>query len=329
MNFIKKFISFIIMIVFFINLLALPLYMSVRNTVNYKNISNMIDEEDILNYKDEDGRTVKELVLNELKIDKELHKYFDIEDILKDYLKELVKNKLDGKDEVVRLDAEKVNDNLDEAVDQYLEDKDIEFAKDYINIDVSESDLEVIENEIDAKVDQALDREGVSSILKLLRNDDIIYMLTISLAVELILIGIVNLSISAIFKWMSAPTMVTGLIYILAYVVAGIFVFSGNIMSEFINKIIGSLRGDLKFFGTTFLIASIVMIVMIFVFEKLEQKVDKMRGVKTLDNFFDDYNSKEVVAELQKREEEEKKAKRKPRTKKKSTKKKAVKKEDK
>lgn len=117
--------------------------------------------------------------------------------------------------------------------------------------------------------------ETVKTIKKIV-NEKVITILSISLAVIVVLIGICRLSVYKPLAWISIPTMLLGIIYLLSNKIKTILLKkimqSDGAIEKIINQIINELTKKISTVGIYLLLIGLFMSVIYFVSKKISTK---------------------------------------------------------
>ncbi len=151
-----------------------------------------------------------------------------------------------------------------------------------------------LENRLSKEYDQIYKNENYRSFLKLGQNKDRLSYLILASLILLIIIFILS-GLKEGFKaisWISFSTSVT---FILMILVINYYKFIGSSAAVYLNLLFQKYSSYLIMILQLSLLVLLISLVMNALLILREKKVAKKKGLRTLDNFFDDYDGQEIA----------------------------------
>ncbi len=352
MEFLKSLCSHLLAFIMFIVILLFSVTLAIRGFLTYDNTYKALENSHFADsFKEEikkENQDIPDEFLDEFKYD----------DIVYDYVTNVVLYEFKRVDEKPHLNVDKLYERINEACQKYVDKKIDQYTgnisafleaigldfnlsdeiKGYIdehaNIDFSDY-IELDEEELDASLndlDEAFQDPVGVRIVDFISNDTYLYVYVGVIISILLLIALINFNIISSFAYSIAPLVFASISYLVAYSLTVAFNFEGTTEALLLNSCMKQLGVICLKSFIILLILAIVFGVLYYLTKHLNIMLSHKKGVATLDTVFDDYNSDEVVKEISRREREneEKDVKKKEtkNTKKKATKSKTKTKKD-
>lgn len=330
MNLLKNFSSHLLAIIFFVSLLIFSGTSAVKDLVTHDNIYNALEE---TNYFDE----IKLDENIDVEMSKELLEYIEIKDIIDHYIadKILYEFNIIEKDPKINVDelnkriAEGVEKYIDAKLDEYsgglnsilqdngfdlgIKDKIEEYIDNNTSIDLSnnkivtEKDLEVVYKEIDKKFDEVKESTYIKEIIDVVYNDTLPIISLICIIASFILISLINFNILTGVLYIIAPLAVNTIIYLVGYYILKDLKFTGGIEAIPLNYLVKEASSISFLYLLLFILLTTAAGFLYYIGKHINILISHKTGKTTLDTIFDDYDSEEVVRELQEKEKQEEK----------------------
>lgn len=198
----------------------------------------------------------------------------------------------------VMLDKEELNELIDEEANEL-----IRYFR-HLNLNKLRSRNEKIntklmisrnlENRLSKEYDQIYKNENYRSFLKLGQNKDRLSYLILASLILLIIIFILS-GLKEGFKAISWISFSTSVAFILMILVINYYKFIGSSAAVYLNLLFQKYSSYLIMILQLSLLVLLMSLVMNALLILREKKVAKKKGLRTLDNFFDDYDGQEVA----------------------------------
>lgn len=328
MNLLKNFSSHLLAIIFFISVFIFSGISAVKDLVTHDNIYYALEE---TNYLDE-------IKLNEnidTEMSKELLEYIEIKDIIDHYIADKVLYEFNIIETNPKINVDELNKRIAEGIEEYIDVKLDEYSgglssilqdngfdlgikdkiEEYINnntsIDLStnqivtEKDLEVVYKEVDKKFEEVKESTYIKEIVDVVYNDALPIVSLICILVSFILISLINFNILTGVLYIIAPLVINTMIYIVGYYVLNNLKFTGGIEATLLNYLIKEASSITFLYLLLFILLTTATVFIYYIGKHINILISHKTGKTTLDTIFDDYDSDEVVRELQEREKQE------------------------
>lgn len=331
MELLKSFISHLLAIVLMLAIIFLTGSSLSREFLTYDNLYNAMDKANLLE------EVIDDVALSKgIGVPKEIYDYIKVDDIVYDYVTNYALYDVNIIKERPTIDSKVLNERLARAIEKFIDDNivkyeddidaflkeqglDVDFKEiieDYIlekkAIDfskiqyINDKELEFVYDYVDEQVDKLEEQTIAFDVVRFVTNKDY-YNYSIWIIVGcLILITLINLSILPTLSLSIAPLALTSVLYLAIYLFASNVNFSGGLVADIVNPFVTIVKGlSSKYFIILISLTSGV-VVLYFIFKKIKIAISHKKGVATLDTVFDDYNSDEVVKEINQDKEEKK-----------------------
>lgn len=329
MNFLKNFFSHVLAIIFFCAVLVLGVTTAVKELITHENVYTAIEK---TNYWEE-MISVQGTPL-EHKISDELLEYLKIEDIINHYATDKILYELNAIDEEPKIDIDLLNERLAEGIEKYLDEKLDEYTgglnsflinngiyflkdkvEDYVedktSIDltnkkiITEKDLENIYDDMDRVFSKVKNGTYIKEIFDIVYNDKLPVISIVCIVASVILISLINFNILTGISYTITPLALNAATYFIGYAGLKSLKFEGglpvNALTYLTEK---ATKISLNYF-IILLILTIVAIILYFVSKYISILISHKTGKTTLDTIFDDYDSEDVVKQIQERDQQE------------------------
>ena len=322
MHFVKSFFSHLFAIIIFFIILFLASTTIVRNVLVDSVIETTLSR---TNYME----TIKTETSKENESMEEIWEYIEIDDLVYEYLADEILFKLKITEEEPKLNLEELNERIAYGIEKYIDDKIEEYTggfnsylenigidlgteekvNDYINnnigIDltnneiITEEDLEELYVKVDEVFKDLEESTYVYEILDIVYNDTLRIILIVSAIVLTILICVINWNAVVGITYLIAPLALNSGLFLVGFVLSVSIDVSGRQEADAINYLINTTGAEsLKQFIVLLLIT--IFVIILYYFGKIMSiRIAHKTGKTTLDTFFDDYNSEEVIKGMQ------------------------------
>ena len=328
MNLIKNFSSHLLAFIFFISLLIFSGTSAIKDLITHDNIYYALENTNYL----------EEIKFNEnidTEMSKELLEYIEIKDIIDHYIadKVLYEFNIIEKDPKINIDelnkriALGIEKYIDAKLDEYsgglnsilqdngfdlgIKDKIEEYIDNNTSIDLSnnkivtEKDLEVVYQEVDKKFEEVKEDTYIKEIIDIVYNDTLLVISLVCIIVTFILISLINFNILTGILYIIAPLAVNTLIFLVGYYGLKELKFTGGIEAAPLNYLVKE-ASDISFlYLLLFILLTTAAGFLYYIGKHINILISHKTGKTTLDTIFDDYDSEEVVRELQEKERQE------------------------
>ena len=322
MHFIKSFFSHLFAVVIFFIILFLASTSIVRNMLVDSVVETAISR---TNYME----TIKAETSKENEAMEEIWEYIEIDDLINEYMADVILYKLNIITEEPKLNLEELNEKIAFGIERYIDDQIDSYTggfnsylenigidlgiddkiNDYINnnigIDltnnkiITEEDLEELYVEIDAAFKDIEESTYLYELLDIIYNDTLRIILIISAIVLTILICVINWNAVVGITYLIAPLAINSLIFLIGFVLSVSIEVSGRKEADAINYLINTAGAEALKQFIILLLITIFVIILYYIGKIISIKIAHKTGRTTLDTFFDDYNREEVIKEMQ------------------------------
>ena len=329
MELLKSFISHSLAVVLMLAIVFLTGSSLSREFLTYDNFYKAMDDANLLEEVINDAALSKGIGVPE-----EIYDYIKVDDIVYDYVTNYILYDVNIIKEKPTIDSKVLNERLARAIEKFIDDNivkyrddidaflkeqglDIEFkeiiedyilekkALDFSKIQyINDKELEFVYDYIDEQVDKLEGQTIVFDVIRFITNKDY-YNYSIWIIVGcLILITLINLSILPTLSLSIAPVALTSVLYIIIYLITSNVNFSGGLAADIANPFLSIIKELSLKYSIALIVLTLVIVVLYFLFKKIKIAISHKKGVATLDTVFDDYNSEEVVKEINQDTEE-------------------------
>lgn len=288
MRIIRQIFNFIFSITLFLTVTALSL-LFISKVVNNKEFTKKIVDNNLpkLALEKEEINLEKALMVD-LGIDYQYHDQIDLTEVIADYLTRLIESKKNNPDKFVRIDEQK----LEEAISK--SNQDINYNDDHV------SD---IEKSLDAEFNTFFKSTRVKLILKIGQSNELFVAVIAVFVISLIGLYFISKRVLYVSKILLYSLILNIVVYFAVFGILSIPEYTGKFLAVFLNILLQNVNIlilDLVVYLTA-IVAALVLFILIKI--SIDKKKAKKKGIKTLDNFFDDYDVDLVIEEIEKREE--------------------------
>ncbi len=288
MRIIRQIFNFIFSITLFLTVTALSL-LFISKVVNNKEFTKKIVDNNLpkLALEKEEINLEKALMVD-LGIDYQYHDQIDLTEVIADYLTRLIESKKNNPDKFVRIDEQK----LEEAISK--SNQDINYNDDHV------SD---IEKSLDAEFNTFFKSTRVKLILKIGQSNELFVAVIAVFVISLIGLYFISKRVLYVSKILLYSLILNIVAYFAVFGILSIPEYTGKFLAVFLNILLQNVNIlilDLVVYLTA-IVAALVLFILIKI--SIDKKKAKKKGIKTLDNFFDDYDVDLVIEEIEKREE--------------------------
>lgn len=288
MRIIRQIFNFIFSITLFLTVTALSL-LFISKVVNNKEFTKKIVDNNLpkLALEKEEINLEKALMVD-LGIDYQYHDQIDLTEVIADYLTRLIESKKNNPDKFVRIDEQK----LEEAISK--SNQDINYNDDHV------SD---IEKSLDAEFNTFFKSTRVKLILKIGQSNELFVAAIAVFVISLIGLYFISKRVLYVSKILLYSLILNIVAYFAVFGILSIPEYTGKFLAVFLNILLQNVNIlilDLVVYLTA-IVAALVLFILIKI--SIDKKKAKKKGIKTLDNFFDDYDVDLVIEEIEKREE--------------------------
>ena len=329
MDLLKGFISHLLAIVLLLAIIFLTGSSISREFLTYDNIYKAMDDANLLE------EVINDVALSKgIGVPKEIYDYIKVDDIVYDYVTNYALYDVNIIEERPTIDSKVLNERLARAIEKFIDDNivkygddidtflkeqglDIDFKEvieDYIiekkAIDfskiqyINDKELEFVYDHVDEQVDKLEEQTIAFDVVRFITNKDYYNYSIWIIAGCLILITLINLSLLPTLSLSIAPLALTSVLYLAIYLLASNVNFSGGLIADIVNPFIVVVKElSLKYF-IALIVLTLIVVILYFIFKKIKIAISHKKGVATLDTVFDDYNSDEVVKEINQDNEE-------------------------
>lgn len=325
MYFIKNFLSHVLAIILFIGVLFFTITLLTKELITYDNIYQALEKSELLDAAIQKNNNLKQLNLSE-----ELLQYVEIDDLFYHYVSnkflyeaKIIEKDLDMNIEILNqriasglqkyIDDKYVNDDLDLFLKENNIDTDIKeeiekYIERNISIDFSDNkyityeEVNVLYDYVEDSILDVRDRSYIFELIEIVSDKKIQLISLIATVASFLLIAIINFNIVTAIVYTIAPFAINAIIYLIAFLVSSNLQFTGNLTAEVIN-FIKDIVSEISFkYFIIFILLTFLSTILYFIVKKLNIKISHKTGKTTLDTFFDDYDSDEVVKKLNEEE---------------------------
>lgn len=329
MDLLKGFISHLLAIVLMLAIIFLTGSSISREFLTYDNLYKAMDDANLLE------EVINDVALSKgIGVPKEIYDYIKVDDIVYDYVTNYALYDVNIIEERPTIDSKVLNERLARAIEKFIDDNivkyeddidaflkeqglDIEFKEiieDYIvekkAIDfskiqyINDKELEFVYDYVDEQVDKLEEQTIAFDLVRFITNKDYYNYSIWVVAGCLILITLINLSLLPTLSLSIAPLALASILYLAIYLFASNVNFSGGLVADIVNPFIAVMKElSLKYF-IVLIVLTLIVVILYFIFKKIKIAISHKKGVATLDTVFDDYNSDEVVKEINQDNEE-------------------------
>lgn len=329
MDLLKGFISHLLAIVLLLAIIFLTGSSISREFLTYDNIYKAMDDANLLE------EVINDVALSKgIGVPKEIYDYIKVDDIVYDYVTNYALYDVNIIEERPTIDSKVLNERLARAIEKFIDDNivkygddidaflkeqglDIDFKEvieDYIlekkAIDfskiqyINDKELEFVYDYVDEQVDKLEEQTIAFDIVRFITNKDYYNYSIWIIAGCLILITLINLSLLPTLSLSIAPLALTSILYLAIYLFASNVNFSGGLAADIANPFIAIIKDLSSKYFITLIVLTLIVVILYFIFKKIKIAISHKKGVATLDTVFDDYNSDEVVKEINQNTEE-------------------------
>ncbi len=329
MDLLKGFISHLLAIVLLLAIIFLTGSSISREFLTYDNIYKAMDDANLLE------EVINDVALSKgIGVPKEIYDYIKVDDIVYDYVTNYALYDVNIIEERPTIDSKVLNERLARAIEKFIDDNivkygddidtflkeqglDIDFKEvieDYIiekkAIDfskiqyINDKELEFVYDHVDEQVDKLEEQTIAFDVVRFITNKDYYNYSIWIIAGCLILITLINLSLLPTLSLSIAPLALTSILYLAIYLFASNVNFSGGLAADIANPFIAIIKDLSSKYFITLIVLTLIVVILYFIFKKIKIAISHKKGVATLDTVFDDYNSDEVVKEINQNTEE-------------------------
>lgn len=324
----KKLFSTALSIIFFCIVFILGVNFFIKDLITHDNIYNALNKIDYVS-------DIKKTIEDNTSISGELLEYIEVTDIANHYVSDKILYEFNITNQKPKIDLELLNKRIAEGIEEFIDAKldwysgglnsflidngiDLKlkdliekYVSDKTSIDLvndkilNEKDLDGIYKEVDKAFQEIKTKSEVKTIINImdiLYNDGITIILFISIIVVFIIISVINFNVLTGVLYTIVPFGANALIYLIGFFGLDSLKFAGGVEAEILNdlKNMASVNSSKYLF-----IFSGLTILFIFIYnigKKINIVIAHKTGKTTLDTIFDDYDSEQVVKELQEKD---------------------------
>ncbi|MBR4262479.1 MAG: hypothetical protein IKQ35_03865 [Bacilli bacterium] len=303
---IKVFLSYIITIVFTVELTYIVLNSFVYSSINYKNINKSLMK-----------NRIEYLSVGKATIRDELYNYLDLDDLINDYVANKTMYEFGMTNVDPKLDKKIINKKVKNGLDNYMDyrisqlegeltglldktgvNKEIkdrvieELSKKY---DIDYENEEIVKdkdiNKVYEKIDDTVKKyKPYLNAIKLLTNKEYKRIAIIVAIVSLLLLAIINFNIIAVFAYVIVPIIINLIILIIIALTSCNIRFTGVDYANILNDVMRQLFSTSIEYIIILAIALFVDIIVYFIIKNINIVKSHKKGKATLDTLFDDYD---------------------------------------
>lgn len=288
MRIIRQIFNFVFSITLFLTVTALSL-LFISKVVNNKEFTKKIVDNNLPKMAlEKEEINLEKALMVDLGIDYQYHDQIDLTEVIADYLTRLIESKKNNPDKFVRIDEQK----LEEAISK--SNQDINYNDDHV------SD---IEKSLDDEFNTFFKSTRVKLILKIGQSNELFVAVIAVFVISLIGLYFISKRVLYVSKILLYSLILNIVAYFAVFGILSIPEYTGKFLAVFLNILLQNVNIlilDLVVYLTA-IVAALVLFILIKI--SIDKKKAKKKGIKTLDNFFDDYDVDLVIEEIEKREE--------------------------
>ncbi len=296
MKIVRQILNFIFSITLFLSVTLLTVIFVSKEIGNDGFIAKMVNDQMISNALKDEDIDINEQILIGRGVDFEHHKYIDMTEVSSDYLNRLIQTKTVNPDRFVKISQIKFEKAIEESG---------------LDINYRKTGVSDIEERLDNEFNTFYKSARVRLMLKMGQSDTFLLMMVIMMLISLVSLKLVSKRNLHVAKILLFTLIINIAMYLLSFMVLSIPHYSGKFLAVYLNIL---LEHTGKLLLTTVSVLSLLVIIVVssmFMMVRRERKIAKRKGIKTLDNFFDDYDVDLVIEEVKKKEEAKKAKKKK------------------
>lgn len=288
MRIIRQIFNFVFSITLFLTVTALSL-LFISKVVNNKEFTKKIVDNNLPKMAlEKEEINLEKALMVDLGIDYQYHDQIDLTEVIADYLTRLIESKKNNPDKFVRIDEQK----LEEAISKSSQD-----------INYNDDHVSDIEKSLDDEFNTFFKSTRVKLILKIGQSNELFVAVIAVFVISLIGLYFISKRVLYVSKILLYSLILNIVAYFAVFGILSIPEYTGKFLAVFLNILLQNVNIlilDLVVYLTA-IVAALVLFILIKI--SIDKKKAKKKGIKTLDNFFDDYDVDLVIEEIEKREE--------------------------
>lgn len=294
MKIIRQLFCFSLTILVFLSISLLTVVQISKSVNSDKFIRKTVEDKELkTEIRDGEYEIAKSFLVN-LGIDYNYHKDIDLNDVFADYIFNLVKAKQKNSNSFVKIDQALLNDAIESSPYK------INYRKNYTT---------KLEKTLNAEFDTVYQSTRVKLLLNLGQVNNLEWILLASVVVEILVLFLLRFKYSNIIKTVLFSSIINLFVYAITHFLLMIPVYTGKFLAVYLNAFIKNLNSLVLQTTLIHLLISLLAIFALIVGLKYEKKYAKKKGIKTLDNFFDDYDVDLVLETVNENKNKDKKEK--------------------
>lgn len=294
MKIIRQLFCFSLTILVFLSISLLTVVQISKSVNSDKFIRKTVEDKELkTEIRDGEYEIAKSFLVN-LGIDYNYHKDIDLNDVFADYIFNLVKAKQKNSNSFVKIDQALLNDAIESSPYK------INYRKNYTT---------KLEKSLNAEFDTVYQSTRVKLLLNLGQVNNLEWILLASVVVEILVLFLLRFKYSNIIKTVLFSSIINLFVYAITHFLLMIPVYTGKFLAVYLNAFIKNLNSLVLQTTLIHLLISLLAIFALIVGLKYEKKYAKKKGIKTLDNFFDDYDVDLVLETVNENKNKDKKEK--------------------
>lgn len=283
MKIIRQLLNFLLIILLFLSISLLTVVQVSKSVNSDKFIRKTVESKELKREINTGEYELRKTYLVNLGIDYKYHKDINLDNVFETYLFNMVKSKQKEADKFVKVDQDILREAI--ANSPY----EINYRKNYTTD---------IEKGLNAEFNTIYQSTRAKFLLKLGQINNFEWMLLGAITLEILLLFLLRTKYSNIIKAILFSSIINLVLYIALYFLLKIPVYTGKFLAIYLNLFIKNLSNLVFQTSIAHIIVTISAIVALIVGLSYEKRYAKKKGIKTLDNFFDDYNVDKVLEEF-------------------------------
>lgn len=294
MKIIRQLFCFSLTILVFLSISLLTVVQISKSVNSDKFIRKTVEDKELkTEIRDGEYEIAKSFLVN-LGIDYNYHKDIDLNDVFADYIFNLVKAKQKNSNSFVKIDQALLNDAIESSPYK------INYRKNYTT---------KLEKSLNAEFDTVYQSTRVKLLLNLGQVNNLEWILLASVVVEILVLFLLRFKYSNIIKTVLFSSIINLFVYAITHFLLMIPVYTGKFLAVYLNVFFKNLNNLVLQTTLIHLLISLLAIFALIIGLKYEKKYAKKKGIKTLDNFFDDYDVDLVLETVNENKNKDKKEK--------------------